>query len=370
MTFVLILPLLIIAVLAAEKYVHQRWIGRIPLRISVNGTRGKSSVVRYIVAGLRAAGHRPLGKITGISPVCLLPDGSMEPIRRFGKPRVQEQLSIVRKATQIKADCLVAECMAVNPELQKIDSRIVAPQIYVITNILDDHREVFGGDLSEYATAVCEAVPRGAKVVVADHDPAPVIMDLLARRGCEVTKPDELNDMELPFGVFPANLELAVKVCEMAGVDRAVALKGILAEYADTGINVCTTIGQLRLVNGLAVNDTITARHFLDHWRANGEQENILLHTRNDRPLRTLQFARWIGRLRGINEIYISGSHTWPARQELRKCGVPNKKIQVWDRAQVPLDWQQAPTAVYSFGNTGAGGLETWNEIITRTGVS
>ena len=47
---------------------HRRIIAAIPLRIHVNGTRGKSSVTRLIAAGLRAGGLRTFAKTTGTAP--------------------------------------------------------------------------------------------------------------------------------------------------------------------------------------------------------------------------------------------------------------------------------------------------------------
>ena len=44
---------------------HARNVARIPIRVHVNGTRGKSSVTRLIAAGLRAGGVRTFAKTTG-----------------------------------------------------------------------------------------------------------------------------------------------------------------------------------------------------------------------------------------------------------------------------------------------------------------
>ena len=49
-----------------ERLNHQHAISNIPLRINVNGTRGKSSVTRLISAGLRAGGIRTFAKTTNI----------------------------------------------------------------------------------------------------------------------------------------------------------------------------------------------------------------------------------------------------------------------------------------------------------------
>src|SRR5438552_5179903 len=97
---------------------HLRNLERIPVRVHVNGTRGKSSVTRLISAGLRAGGIRTLGKTTGTEARLLLPDGSEQPVFRVGPPNVIEQTRVVARAAAAGAQALVVECMAVQPELQ------------------------------------------------------------------------------------------------------------------------------------------------------------------------------------------------------------------------------------------------------------
>ena len=55
---------------AIESLVHRRCLSKIPYRIHVNGTRGKSSVTRLIAAGLREGGIRTCAKTTGTLPRC------------------------------------------------------------------------------------------------------------------------------------------------------------------------------------------------------------------------------------------------------------------------------------------------------------
>ena len=55
---------------------------RIPIRIHVNGSRGKSSVTRLIAAGLRAGGLRTVAKTTGSAAAVIHADGSETPVRR------------------------------------------------------------------------------------------------------------------------------------------------------------------------------------------------------------------------------------------------------------------------------------------------
>ena len=51
-----------------EYYKHQSVLSTIPIRIHVNGSRGKSSVTRLIAAGLRSGGLNTIAKVTGSAP--------------------------------------------------------------------------------------------------------------------------------------------------------------------------------------------------------------------------------------------------------------------------------------------------------------
>ena len=75
MIFTIILLVLIVVLGLVEYRGHQKTIGRIPHRIHVNGTRGKSSVTRLITGGLQRGTMKVMGKTTGTMPCYLLPSG-------------------------------------------------------------------------------------------------------------------------------------------------------------------------------------------------------------------------------------------------------------------------------------------------------
>ena len=66
----ILLSLIIIILILGfiEIIFHLKALKKIPIRIHVNGIRGKSSVVRLIAAGLRESGLKTFAKTTGTIP--------------------------------------------------------------------------------------------------------------------------------------------------------------------------------------------------------------------------------------------------------------------------------------------------------------
>lgn len=73
-----------------------------------------------------------------------------------------------RKGPQPKA--VVLECMAVSPDLiEFLSSRIVKPDVVVITNALWDHLEEEGTSLEGIATSLSLALPGAKLMVTSEH---------------------------------------------------------------------------------------------------------------------------------------------------------------------------------------------------------
>src|SRR5262249_35204625 len=89
----------------------ERALAHVPLRIHVNGIRGKSSVTRLVAAVLRESGRRTLAKTTGSAAVVIDPGGVDRPLTRRGAPTILEQIDFVHRASDEGADALVIECM-------------------------------------------------------------------------------------------------------------------------------------------------------------------------------------------------------------------------------------------------------------------
>ena len=71
------LVVLSLAFLVLEKAGLDRLRKKVPLRVCITGTRGKSSVTRLTAAALRSSGLRVAAKTTGSRPMLIFPGGEV-----------------------------------------------------------------------------------------------------------------------------------------------------------------------------------------------------------------------------------------------------------------------------------------------------
>jgi gamma-polyglutamate synthase len=334
--------IIIISLLSLEAFVVKKGINRIQLRIHVNGTRGKSSVTEYIVAGLRTE-KNVLGKITGIKPTVIYPDGKNKIIKRNGRARVKEQFDMVRLASKLSADSLVLESMSILPELQKLESKVLSPHYYIITNIRDDHREEMGVSILEQAEAICSAIPYNSTVLTTEEYFFPLIDKYAKGRNSKVIMVNDLEEKYssiLPEGTFSINLALALAACSIAGVNKDAALNNILEmiKYKPHPlIEFIIKEKTIRFLDGFAVNDVPSAENFIKYWISkfeNVEDILLILNTRNDRPVRSVQFAKWIGSLKNVSKVILTGTHIPRTRKEIVKSGFDEDNIYAWKKSE------------------------------------
>ncbi|MDH7484549.1 MAG: hypothetical protein QHH01_07975, partial [Spirochaetales bacterium] len=107
-----------------EKHAIIQAIQQIPVRILVNGTRGKSTVTRLIAAGLRAGGTPVMAKVTGSAARLILLNGEERAIPRKGRTSVMEHGWFMREAARSGAEAIVAECMAIRPDTSRAVERM------------------------------------------------------------------------------------------------------------------------------------------------------------------------------------------------------------------------------------------------------
>ena len=288
-----------------ENYYHQKSVNSIPLRIHVNGTRGKSSVTRLIAAGLREGKLKTFAKTTGTTPRIINDKGKDVEIHRLRSASIGEQIKLMRYFSQKKLDALVIECMAVNPQYQWIsEQKIVKSTLAVITNIRPDHLDEMGSTNKEIGYSLSNTIPFNSKIITAERtsvEPLQIIAEqrntVLEQSNSEDVPDNYLDDF--PFIEHPENIALALKVCVSIGINKDTALRGMLKTQPDPGSLFIWDLkykkNNCKFISGFAANDP-SSTHMV--WnlvdsRLNGKS-CIFLNTRNDRRYRTIQLIELV----------------------------------------------------------------------------
>jgi len=296
-----------LAVLIMEMGILARHRDRIPLRICVTGTRGKSTVTRQIAAALRASGRTVLAKTTGSKPVLILPDGSEREISRPGPPTILEQKRVLALAARLGADVLVAEMMSIGPECLAAESgKIFRPNFLVATNVRLDHEEEMGRTLEAVAGSLAAAISPGCTVLVPENEFYPAFDWAAAGRGARVVKLPAGNGDDLPPGLdFPDNVRLSLETAVHLGLDRETVLRGIASSRPDFGgLKIWSLISPVsgrawNFASLFAANEPESTRIALERVRERlsfqGKTTIVLLNLRADRASRS---RRWLEALR------------------------------------------------------------------------
>ncbi len=312
---------------------------KIPNRIHVNGSRGKSSVTRLIGAALRGDERKVVVKTTGTTPRFIYPDGKEVPIFRPGKANIVEQLKVIAEAARVGADTLVIECMAITPEyIKTLEERIVKSTVGVITNVREDHLDVMGPTVYDVAVNLSLSMPKNGVVFTAEKKWFWVLEREAKRRGSEIYLVDgaEVSDEEMapfPYIEHKDNVALALAVAKHFGVPRKVALERMYRVNPDPGVLreiVLSRDGKIiYLFNALAANDPDSAQLIWDMARRMRQADKtvVLLVLRRDRPQRTEVFTKIMGTRVIADHYVIAGTPTDYVAKHLRALGVPPDKI-------------------------------------------
>ncbi len=362
---------------SVEYLTHQKKLRSIPIRIHINGTRGKSSVSRLIGAGLRAGGYKTVTKVTGTFPRLIMSDGTETAIHRKAKANILEQLSIINFSARQNVDVLILECMALKPQYQRIcEQQMVKATHGVLTNIRLDHLDVMGPTLDDVAVALCGTVPRKAKLFTSEDRCIDFVKKVAAQQNTEVFQAlgNTINDHEVQgfsYIEHKANIELALKVCLSLGVNRADALAEMQKTMPDEGALKKSLIRaekkEISFYNGFAANDPEST---LMIWKAitrsltNDEQRTILLNTRKDRQDRARQLVEMIASKMDYDRVALIGESTDLVEDMALKNQVPKNKILKIGRPDSAEQFKQLLKAsavrstILGVGNMGAGGAE------------
>jgi len=371
---------LLVAFGMAEVLAHRRQLLRIPIRIHVNGTRGKSSVTRLIAAGLRAGGIVTCAKTTGTLPRMIMPSGQEYPVFRPAHAIVIEQIRIVRTAASLDVQALVIECMALVPYLQWLsEEQLVRATHGVITNAREDHLEVMGPTETNVAQALASMTPRRGTLFTAERRHLDVLQraaDDRASRLVAVGAGDVAAIAPADLAGFryvehAENLALALAVCGEFGIDRATALKGMWQAAPDPGAMTAHEVDffgrRVVFVNGFAANDPESTEWIwnlaLDRY-AEVERRVAVFNCRADRADRSQQLGRACANWQWADHYVLIGSGTYLFARAAADAGLDMQRVVFAENRRVEeifetiVELVGRSALVMGMGNIGGPGLQ------------
>jgi len=364
-----------------EFQLHNRSLSSIPLRIHVNGTRGKSSVTRLVAAGLREGGLKTFAKTTGTAPRVIDPEGKDRIIHRLRLPSIGEQVRLLRYFASEKPDAVVIECMAVQPQYQWIaEHQMIKSHIGVITNVRPDHLEEMGPTEEDVAYSLCNTIPNEALLITAEDQKPDILKAVAKQNNSQVVCSDPTSISQKEIDLFTyiehrSNVAIAIDVCEKAGIDRQTALNGMHKVKPDVGALVVWDLmikeSTYKFVNGMAANDPVST---LGIWNSIndryglGKKTCIFFNSREDRPGRTAQMIELTLSkikpdffiIRGDKVLKILNDLVYLSPLTIIKTFDLNKKL---TKATELLESLPNETLIYAIGNQVGAGQEILEKI-------
>lgn len=334
-----------VAFLLWEKRMNEKALASFRHVIHVNGIRGKTSTCRLIDAHLRGAGYRVFTKTTGSTPCWIDTNGVEHEICRIGNANIGEQLSMIRKAYREKAEVLIIECMAVQPELQQVaQHQMVKGQLNVITNVRYDHIFEMGESLEEIAESLTNTIPENGVLFTADEEFAAFFREKAEPLHTEVIlcHCDGVGTKE--------NEAIAIAVGERIGITPETFSQHISNYQEDFGAQKMYRTEEGRFLNLFSVNDPQSTQKVLQRYFADTSDVVFLYNNRADRPDRLLLFLRYFFPNVKYGRIIVMG--------EARNLAVRLLKKHGFAEVETAADWKTAVRLAGSGDIVGIGNIK------------
>jgi len=384
----------LLAGLIVERVRLDRCRNAIPLRITVTGTRGKTSIVSLLASVLRESGQSVLAKTTGSEVSLILPDGSLEEIRRRGQPSILEQKVLMHRGAELGVDTVVAEIMSIHAENHLAETHhLLRPHVVLVTNFRVDHTAAVGDTREDVAAVLALDVPDEARVFVPEVECLPTFRALAEEGGANLT--------EVPAGTaasmleegegsgladFGDNLDLVVAAARSLGVGDEAIRRGMRGAMQDIGaVGLWRYQGESSrpptfLVSAFAANDPestlLVYDRVMETLEAGPDRCVGLMSLRADRGDRSLQWADALagGLLSRFSRLCVTGLHAQAFKRRVRRLvGGDASSIRVLRSApardlteSVLSGIRDSGGVVFGFGNIGGVGeelVEHWDGV-------
>ncbi|OIB57768.1 Mur ligase family protein [Natrialba sp. SSL1] len=288
---------------------HRRRLADIDVKIVVSGTRGKSGTTERLYDVLRAREYDAYAKVTGNHPLSLY-DGDENAIDRGERVTLYENVRELRKYAD--AEALVLENQGITDYTTRMMNEAFGqPDVLVITNIRQDHRDTLGKSRETIARAFARAAPPGTHVVNGEQDPE--LRSYLERElqeiGATVTHVDVPDcHQHVPGAECVYAIDCVLETIgepTMSDERRASMLDALAVDWVHA-------LGG-RIYNAADVNDVESTEMVRQSLVEDGEQIQPFVYLRRDRRARTASFHEYLEELfqqDALEQARVAGSHT------------------------------------------------------------
>lgn len=283
------------------------------VRILVEGSRGKSGIVKSLTELLYNRGEDVVGKISGKETV-VFRDGQEIAVKREDGKRFlldQENKKIMNDYKDVRFK--IFENQALSCYTMKVVHLIVKPHILVIPNIRFEHQDRLGENMVEIAQSFAFNFKGVRKVITTENKKVvlDVFVDYCDKFGVELIVVDSSNE-SIPSMSF---IDLIDRVLNEVGV------RGLFKEEED-GLRVVVknamcikhSKGQgVDYFNGAKVNDIESSTMVFEYLKRTNRSRRFvfLCYLRGDRPERTESFFPFFDAIYddcAVERVYFTGS--------------------------------------------------------------
>ena len=338
MILICLIALILLVLGIVEKHHHQMRLKRIPIRIHINGTRGKTLLTKMITDLLLEGGWTIAAKTTGVTPEYYSDDDGWLPRPRRFPARIKEQMRFLRDAADRNVDAVVLENMALRPENQHMaEVAMMQSSLSVITNVRHDHQEVMGITRDDIGATLACSVPRGSLLCIPKSDTTSAIQAAANQLKSRTLAVDVSNKAS----VFDPHFALLETISDHYGIPPDI-LERVKADWhkrlrpENFLLPLPNPARSGHFVNLFSCNDVTSVKEMID-WLERSRRirppYDFILTCRSDRPLRTKAFLEWILPLLEGGRLVLAGNFPLLLVERMRRnAGIASHAIRKHDR--------------------------------------
>ncbi|MBU5336480.1 hypothetical protein [Intestinibacter bartlettii] len=192
-----------------KKSEQQKMVEKVPIRISVNGIKGKSIITKLITNILMEAGYKVIGKT-------------------LEKSESNDELTIIKNAVDLEVEALVCESADVKSDSKKISKfKKLDENIVVITDISEDYVDIDDSIVRSFA----DIIPYEGYLITINSNYVNYFRKIAGERDTKVTVADTskitAEYLSLFDDVSVENIAIAIAVGQVLKIDEKTCLRGM-----------------------------------------------------------------------------------------------------------------------------------------------